>query len=170
MRTNVRQGSAGGVCRCVCGWEGGKSQLVSECPLESPPAEREWPVVVRHLPLLKMRPHFETNKTLEKSKHVVPSHNWTQNQYTVLVTASPNLTDKPNWQKNTVTWHLKGEMAEPDEAPMLSNSLVNMLLQWQIHTQQQKNCWKRSFLCSPCQGYIMWTKRKTQQSVVSEQP
>jgi hypothetical protein len=124
VRQKKTYGSAGAVCVCVWGGMGGKSQLVCECPLESPLAEGEWPIVVRRLLLSKRRPHFKTNKRLGKSKHVVTGYNWIQNDDTVLVRASWNLPDKPNWQKDIVTRHLKGGMAQPEEAPMLSNSLV----------------------------------------------
>jgi hypothetical protein len=51
----------------VCVWERGGGQLVGECPLESPPAQEEWPVIVRHPHLLK-RPLFKTRKSLRKNR------------------------------------------------------------------------------------------------------
>jgi hypothetical protein len=65
------------VCVCVCG---GKDQLVSECPLESPPGEGECPVVVRPLPPPKRRPHFKTSKSLRKNKNMVMGPDGTRNQ------------------------------------------------------------------------------------------
>jgi hypothetical protein len=55
------------VCVCVCARVcacGGEGQLVSECPLESPPVEGEWPVIIRPLLSLKRRPHFKTRKSI----------------------------------------------------------------------------------------------------------
>jgi hypothetical protein len=42
--------------------------------------------------------------------------------------------------------------SEKKERPLLGNCTVNTFLQQQINTQQWRNCWKRCFLCSPCQG------------------
>jgi hypothetical protein len=48
-----------------------KGQLLSECPLQSPPVEGEWPVVVRSLLSSNMRPHFKIRKSLGKNKNMV---------------------------------------------------------------------------------------------------
>jgi hypothetical protein len=44
--------------------------------------------------------------------------------------------------------------------PLLARGAVNTCLWQRINRQQQKNCWKRYFLCGPCQGYIAKTNGK----------
>jgi hypothetical protein len=63
------------VCVCVCVGEG---QFVSECLLESPSEQGEWPVVVRPLLSLKRRPHFKTCKSFGKYKNMVVGPNGTE--------------------------------------------------------------------------------------------
>jgi hypothetical protein len=60
--------------------EGGKEQLVSECPLESAPEEGEGPIVVRPLLSLKRRPHFKIRKSLGKNEYSVMGPDANRNQ------------------------------------------------------------------------------------------
>jgi hypothetical protein len=58
-----------------------------------------------------------------------------------------------------VTCCLKARIVEHRICLLLGNGSVN-IFPWQwIHTQQQKNLWKRCFLCVPYWGYITRTKR-----------
>jgi hypothetical protein len=53
----------------ACVWR--EREPVSECPLQSPPGDGQWPAAVRPLLLLKTRPHFKTCKSLGKNKNMV---------------------------------------------------------------------------------------------------
>jgi hypothetical protein len=68
------------VCVYVCERERSVKVPINECPLESPPVEGEWPLVVRPLPSMKRRPHFKTCKSLGKNKNTVmgPGGSWNQ--------------------------------------------------------------------------------------------
>jgi hypothetical protein len=72
-----------GVCVCVCEREREREReghLVSECPLDRPLIEKEWPVAVRSLLLLKRRSYFKTRKSLRKNKNMVMGPDKAQNQ------------------------------------------------------------------------------------------
>jgi hypothetical protein len=69
------------VCVCVCVCVCGGGQSLSGCPLESPPVEGEWPVVVRPFLSSKKWAHFKTRKSLRKKKNVTMGSDgtWKQN-------------------------------------------------------------------------------------------
>jgi hypothetical protein len=69
------------VCVCVCVFaRGGEDPLISECPLESPPVEGDWPVATKPLLLLKNGTHFKAHKCSWKSKNRVMGPDDTRNQ------------------------------------------------------------------------------------------
>jgi hypothetical protein len=44
----------------------------------------------------------------------------------------------------------KSEQWSQKRQPLVGNGLINMFPRQRIHTQQQKDCWKRCFICGPC--------------------